>query len=228
MYFGVLCIVLFKIISSQDLNPFVDIKTLSELPLEKLIQVQNSFKIKEYVPVENNTIEEKNDNVYGPLALALQRKKESLINRGGHEEHYEYEEKSKVQSIFQLSVTALAFLSFGGYLLCLIVQAIRSKQQAESNATATQQQILAAIINSQANRRPIRIRNRRPNNNRRPNRYVQRNKNRRPVRHKRDVMIPDINPDNMYYALVTLSEAYTNYHTTNFRYFNETITRNGF
>ncbi|XP_055694386.1 uncharacterized protein LOC129796457 [Lutzomyia longipalpis] len=34
---------------------------------------------------------------------------------------------SKVQKIFQLSVTALAFLAFGGYLLCMIVQAIKSK-----------------------------------------------------------------------------------------------------
>lgn len=34
---------------------------------------------------------------------------------------------SKIQTIFQLSVTALAFLAFAGYLLCMIVQAIKSK-----------------------------------------------------------------------------------------------------
>lgn len=37
------------------------------------------------------------------------------------------EKPSKVQKIFQLSVTTLAFLAFGGYLLCMIVQAIKSK-----------------------------------------------------------------------------------------------------
>ncbi|XP_055591032.1 uncharacterized protein LOC129743099 isoform X2 [Uranotaenia lowii] len=41
---------------------------------------------------------------------------------------YAHEGKSgKIQSIFQLSVTSLAFLAFAGYLLCLIVQAIKSK-----------------------------------------------------------------------------------------------------
>lgn len=37
------------------------------------------------------------------------------------------EKPSKVQSFFQLSITALAFFAFGGYLLCMIVQAIKSK-----------------------------------------------------------------------------------------------------
>lgn len=37
------------------------------------------------------------------------------------------EKSSKIQSFFQISVTALAFLAFAGYLLCMIVQAIKSK-----------------------------------------------------------------------------------------------------
>jgi hypothetical protein len=35
--------------------------------------------------------------------------------------------KGSMSTIFQTSVTALAFLAFGGYLMCLIVQAIRAK-----------------------------------------------------------------------------------------------------
>lgn len=35
--------------------------------------------------------------------------------------------KGSISSIFQTSVTALAFLAFGGYVMCLIVQAIRAK-----------------------------------------------------------------------------------------------------
>lgn len=34
---------------------------------------------------------------------------------------------SKVQTFFQISITALAFLAFAGYLLCMIVQAIKTK-----------------------------------------------------------------------------------------------------
>lgn len=37
------------------------------------------------------------------------------------------EETGKIQKLFQFSITALAFLAFGGYLLCMIVQAIKSK-----------------------------------------------------------------------------------------------------
>lgn len=42
-------------------------------------------------------------------------------------EPWEEQKPSKVQTVFQLSITALAFLAFGGYLLCMIVQAIKSK-----------------------------------------------------------------------------------------------------
>jgi hypothetical protein len=35
--------------------------------------------------------------------------------------------KGSISTIFQSSVTALAFLAFGGYLMCLIVQAVRAK-----------------------------------------------------------------------------------------------------
>lgn len=47
------------------------------------------------------------------------------ISDGGDGWHEE--KPSKVQKVFQLSITALAFLAFGGYLLCMIVQAIKSK-----------------------------------------------------------------------------------------------------
>lgn len=43
---------------------------------------------------------------------------------------------SKIQTFFQISITALAFLAFAGYLLCMIVQAIKSK----GKSTALQSQ----------------------------------------------------------------------------------------
>ncbi|XP_017029093.2 uncharacterized protein [Drosophila kikkawai] len=44
---------------------------------------------------------------------------------------------TKLQTLFQISITALAFLSFGGYLLCLIVQAIKSKGTTYFHPVAT-------------------------------------------------------------------------------------------
>lgn len=40
---------------------------------------------------------------------------------------YPSEKSTKIQSFFHISITALAFLAFAGYLLCMIVQAIKSK-----------------------------------------------------------------------------------------------------
>lgn len=212
--FYVAFLLCFKIVYCQDLNPFVDSKILSELPLDKLLQVRNSFKFDEPLLLEASPVKEEQEN--GPIALALQGKKN--LNRDGYDDHVGKHDKTHVQKIFQLSVTSLAFLSFGGYLLCLIVQAIRGKQNAENTTAATQQQILAALIRNQAVRRPYR--RRRPNN-----RLRNRNQNkRRPVRQKRDVAWPNADPENLYYALVSLSEAYTNYHTTDYRHFNQTVT----
>lgn len=212
--FYVAFLLCFKVAICQDLNHFVDAKTLSELSLDKLLRVRSSFTFDEPVLIEALPAEE--EQVNGPVALALQGKK--TLNRDGYEDHSGKHDKTQVQKIFQLSVTSLAFLSFGGYLLCLIVQAIKGKQMAEDTTTATQQQILAALIRNQAVRRPYR--RRRPNN-----RLRKRNQNKRqPVRHKRDLVWPNADPEKLYYALVSLSEAYTNYHTTDYKHFNQTVT----
>ncbi|KAJ6635532.1 hypothetical protein Bhyg_14118 [Pseudolycoriella hygida] len=52
---------------------------------------------------------------------------DQIKEKVGYEETWVEEKPGKIQKIFQLSVTALAFLAFGGYLLCMIVQAIKSK-----------------------------------------------------------------------------------------------------
>lgn len=51
-----------------------------------------------------------------------------------HDGWAEKEKDSKISKIFQLSISALSFLAFGGYLLALIISAIRQKQnQANQN-----------------------------------------------------------------------------------------------
>lgn len=51
-----------------------------------------------------------------------------------YEDHYEEKGKdTKISKIFQLSVTALSFLAFGGYLLCLIITGIRQGNTGNGN-----------------------------------------------------------------------------------------------
>lgn len=54
-----------------------------------------------------------------------------------HVSSWTEEKPSKLQTLFQISITSLAFLSFGGYLLCLIVQAIKSKGTTYFHPVAT-------------------------------------------------------------------------------------------
>ncbi|XP_053662497.1 uncharacterized protein LOC128711639 [Anopheles marshallii] len=53
---------------------------------------------------------------------------------------------SKVQKIFQISITGLAFLAFAGYLLCMIVQAIKSKGTTYYHPTITGTATLTSAI----------------------------------------------------------------------------------
>lgn len=66
----------------------------------------------------------------GPVSGELQDHRKTYYDHGGSSGGGLWkgsEESGKIQKLFQFSVTALAFLAFGGYLLCMIVQAIKSK-----------------------------------------------------------------------------------------------------
>jgi len=61
-----------------------------------------------------------------PMALSMSLKKNNKKPIRRHEEYYDEKGKdTKISKIFQLAVTALSFLAFGGYLLTLIITAIR-------------------------------------------------------------------------------------------------------
>lgn len=68
-----------------------------------------------------------------PVSNELQDHRKTYYDHGGSDHGgggvwKGYDESSgKLQKLFQFSITALAFLAFGGYLLCMIVQAIKSK-----------------------------------------------------------------------------------------------------
>ncbi|XP_018799841.1 PREDICTED: uncharacterized protein LOC108975644 [Bactrocera latifrons] len=96
------------------------------------------------LPNENN----KNSTCVSPQALPITAEKR------GYEHHlWQPEEKpSKLQTLFHITITALAFLSFGGYLLCLIVQAIRSKGTTYFHPAAT-----TAVTNTNGGVKRIKI-----------------------------------------------------------------------
>ncbi|KAI4462815.1 hypothetical protein MML48_4g00006127 [Holotrichia oblita] len=184
---------------AQDLTLTADIKTLSELPLQKLLHVKNSLflddNIHNKLNVENFTSlnEENNPNA---LALKTNSKDVKRFDKGD-----DSKDKGSIQSIFQISVTALAFLAFGGYLVCLVTQAINGKD-------GTQQ-----IIVMDSLKRPIRYKQR-------PNIRYRTPSTRRPTIHrlKRELQENDeIDFEKLYEALISISEGYTNVHTRHWK-----------
>ncbi|KAK5643670.1 hypothetical protein RI129_007515 [Pyrocoelia pectoralis] len=200
--------VLIQRVFAQDISAITDIKTLSELPLEKLLLLKNNFNMENMKSDEEiSTKLDVEVTPNGPEALPLQSKP-IVHNRGGHG-HDDYGEKDKkdTSTIFQFSVTALSFVAFGGYLLCLIVQAIRAK-----NAATTTTTTMAPGGNFATLLRPGR-----PFGQQLPSRIP------RPGfdRYKRQAQ-PSIDSDNMYEALLILAEGYSKYHTVDYKLFNQT------
>ncbi|KAF5302166.1 hypothetical protein FQR65_LT08589 [Abscondita terminalis] len=193
--FKLLCVaILIHKSYEQDISAIADLKTLSELPLEKLIKLKNDFKLDNDV-VDGEILDMVTTESSGPEALPLQSNP-NIMNRGGYEHHHDkYGHKKDTSSIFQKSVTALSFVAFGGYLLCLIIQAIRAK-----NATTTTTTVAPALLI-----RPIRHQHR---NNNLPQRNPDRNSKPDKSRFRRAVN-SDWNSDEMYEALIGIAEGYS-------------------
>ncbi|CAG9854176.1 unnamed protein product [Phyllotreta striolata] len=124
---------LYGFASGQDLTFVEDVKVLSELPMERLLFLKKGYVLGKDEDCANCT--EDADGLESrtlPQALALQVKTNLKDRGGGHyyyeDDHEKNSKKNKIQTIFQLSVTSLAFLAFGGYLLCLLIHAIKGKQ----------------------------------------------------------------------------------------------------
>lgn len=100
-------------------------------------------------------------------------------------EPWEDQKPSKVQTVFQLSITALAFLAFGGYLLCMIVQAIKSK-----GTTYYHPSMMPMTLASQKKKRPSYGRKKRD---------IEQNETGGP------------SPDELYKALITAAEGYVQF-----------------
>ncbi|KAK1123104.1 hypothetical protein K0M31_008737 [Melipona bicolor] len=104
-----------------------EVYCLSELPMSKLIEIKSSLADEGDVAKEDVQTEEMSSRTFSslsPVAQPLKRTSRKPIRR--YEDYHEEKGKdTKISKIFQLSVTALSFLAFGGYLLTLIITAIR-------------------------------------------------------------------------------------------------------
>lgn len=164
---------------------YQDLRLLSELPMEKLLKVKSSFADFSENEITPTTYKENGGDPISPKspeALALSTDEEpvrrtdlwSKKGKGG-----------KINTLFMLSVTTLSFLAFGGYLLCLIVQAIKGKGTNYSyNTTLTGTQPVMLMSGS--------IKKKKPQIN-----YG---------RKRRDVVEED--PEEMYKVLIMLAEGY--------------------
>ncbi|XP_076171604.1 uncharacterized protein LOC143148808 isoform X2 [Ptiloglossa arizonensis] len=112
-----------------------EIRGLSELPMTELIRIKSSFRGKEVLADEEERFNEMSARTLSlsqPIALPLKSSNKKPMRR--YEEHHEEKGKdTKISKIFQLAVTALSFLAFGGYLLTLIITAIRRNSSNTNN-----------------------------------------------------------------------------------------------
>uniref|UniRef100_A0A182SCU3 Uncharacterized protein n=1 Tax=Anopheles maculatus TaxID=74869 RepID=A0A182SCU3_9DIPT len=133
-----------------------DYRYLEGLPLEQLLLLQrrvgelrNSFFFNATDEPEAETREMPQGDSSGQNErrnmFAAQLKMQSTADRRSSVEPWN-SKPSKVQTIFQISITGLAFLAFAGYLLCMIVQAIKSKGTTYYHPTITGSATLASVI----------------------------------------------------------------------------------
>ncbi|XP_031370770.1 uncharacterized protein LOC102681884 isoform X2 [Apis dorsata] len=129
-----------------------EVLCLSELPMSELIQIKSTLGDEEDVE-EDEQPEEISSRTFSlslPVAQPLKRTNGKPMRR--YEDHYEEKGKdTKISKIFQLSVTALSFLAFGGYLLCLIITGIRQGNTGNGNVI-----VLSNLQGLQAYNRPKR------------------------------------------------------------------------
>lgn len=162
-----------------------EIQVLNELPIDKLLRIKNS--IKEVSNTDNITTTESTFENFGAQAMAIR----SPVKRTDYEDGYK-KEVSKISNIFSMSVTTLAFLAFGGYLLCLIVQAVKSKHSYSSNVPQSTFVLNAGI--------------------KRPQTFASYG------RRKRETEVPneiDLPPDQLFSALIQVCEGYAKWNRKN-------------
>ncbi|KAJ8719587.1 hypothetical protein PYW08_011762 [Mythimna loreyi] len=190
--FALIFIVSIFEISSADVTP-TDVEFLNELPLDKLLVLKNSLQDLVTADYENvTTTTPTYIQTFGAEAMAMQA---PPIKRGDYEEAlYKKDHHSKITNIFSMSVTTLAFLAFGGYLLCLIVQAVKAKQT--YNAAIPTTQPTTFFVSAGIKKKPQTHFSSSYGRRRRDNRF------------RRSLKMIDLPPEQLFEALLQVCEGY--------------------
>ncbi|XP_053973060.1 uncharacterized protein LOC128873479 [Hylaeus volcanicus] len=132
-----------------------EIRGLSELPMTELIRIKSSFADeKDFMEDDEESfdVSSRTLSLSLPMALPLKGLNKKPMRR--YEEYWEEKGKdTKISKIFQLAVTALSFLAFGGYLLTLVITAIRRNSGNTGNGNVI---VLSNLQALQAYNRPKR------------------------------------------------------------------------
>lgn len=170
-----------------------EIQFLNGLPIDKLVKLKSSLQDLVEADYGNLTVTTTSPTYlqsFGAEAMAM---KGPPIKRGDYEEEiHKHDGNTKISNIFSMSVTTLAFLAFGGYLLCLIVQAVKNKQMynmTNPNGATT------VIVNSKIKKRPHA-------------QFSSYGRRRRDNREERSLRQIDLPPEQLFSALLHVCEGY--------------------
>ncbi|CRK99261.1 CLUMA_CG012712, isoform A [Clunio marinus] len=151
-----------------------DLNYLSELPINKLLKLMKSLMDIKRKNVSNNFYNAYESEDELENRIINESRNNSLITTSEflhqHDKKFDrydaieipWEKQSKIQSFFQLSVTAMGFLAFAGYLLCMIVQAIKSKGTMYMYPSTMSVANGAATVNALIKKSSAPLRKRRP------------------------------------------------------------------
>ncbi|KAF7278426.1 hypothetical protein GWI33_008460 [Rhynchophorus ferrugineus] len=134
-----------------------------------------------------------------PQALHYYINKDPSYSQLEVDDNQHEDNKKSVANIFQLSVTTLAFLAFGGYLLYLVAVAIKSKNISPHDHNT---EVISAFINAQLNKkkkkkRPIQVHGNIGSFNYKQSRSAK--------------MFNDITAEKLYYVLLDICSGYNKY-----------------
>ncbi|XP_066603231.1 uncharacterized protein [Prorops nasuta] len=161
-----------------------EIRSLSELPMRKLIQLKSSLDTEDDGARWDNPKSGREYPMDLPVSLPLKRSNKRPMRR--HGEHHEGKgHDTKISKIFQLAVTALSFLAFGGYLLTLIITAIRRNSNMSNQGNVVVFSNLQALQKYKRPKRSLLV-------------Y--------------DPMENDFNIERLYHGMILLSRGYALYH----------------
>lgn len=166
-----------------------DVQYLNELSIDKLLKLKSSLKELTTLSYDNvTTTTPTSFQSFGAQAMAMR----APVRRTDYEEGL-YKKESKISNIFSISVTTLAFLAFGGYLLCLIVQAIKSKQH--YNSTYPSPQPTTFFVSAGLKKKP-------------QTQFASYGRWRRDNRVQRSFRPIDLPPEQLFQALLHICEGY--------------------